>query len=75
MRWDRTNRHNWRMVDGETSLQRACRIEQERDAERRKILLIMSEIRCTRDDYAPDQPPPAVEDLLVNIEMILGAKV
>ena len=58
---------------GETSLERAGRIERERDAALRKILLIMSEIRCTRDDYAPDQPPPAVEDLLANLEMILAA--
>ena len=73
MRWDKTDGRNWKMVDGETSLERGFRIEQERDAALRKILLIMSEIRCTRDDYAPDQPPSAVEDLLVNIEMILAA--
>jgi len=59
----------------ETSLEKAFRIEGERDAALRKIALIQTEMQCTRDDYAPDQPPSAVEDLLANIEMILGANV
>ena len=59
----------------ETSLERSFRIEQERDAALRKIECIRRELQCTRDDYAPDQPPSAVEDLLANIEMILGANV
>ena len=73
MRWDKTDGRNWKMVDGETSLQRGFRVEQERDAALRKIECIRRELQCTRDDYAPDQPPLAVEDLLVNIEMILAA--
>ena len=59
----------------ETSLERSFRIEQERDAALRKIECIRRELQCARDDYAPDQPPSAVEDLLANIEMILGANV
>ena len=58
---------------GETSLERAFRIEQERDAAVRKIGLIQTELQCTRDDYAPDAPPLQVRLLIDNIEMILSA--
>ena len=58
---------------GETSLEKAFRIEQERDAAVRKIGLIRAELQCTRDDYAPKGPPLQVRLLLDNIEMILSA--
>ena len=41
----------------ETSLERAYRIECERDAAVRKIDCINRELRSVRDDYAPDAPP------------------
>ena len=58
----------------ETSVERAYRIECERDAAVRKIDCINRELRSVRDDYAPDAPPYDVETLIVNIETILGAR-
>ena len=48
MLWDRTNRHNWRMVDGETSLERGFRIEQERAALQQQLKAVKS----IRREYA-----------------------
>jgi len=55
---------------GETSVERAYRIEQERDAACRMLRQIYTELQRTVCHYAPDSLTKEVSDLISNIKTI-----
>ena len=74
MRWD-IKGEDWKMMPFEMTSDCVVRLEGERDAANAKLDLIKTELQCTRDDYAPDGLPSGVDDVVENIETILGVKI